>query len=292
MDTKDMKIFRCVYEAASISQAAQIVYMTPQGVSKIIQKLENELGLTLFKRTSKGVVPTRYADQLYSKSSTILDMFYSISTDIQSDTALARVSAAFSYGVMAYFGFNLIEQFQKSYPSIRLDYIEDTDHKIESMIAQNQIDLAVIGMPMKIDQYDCQYLFSCRHVAVINKDHPYADKDFISYRDLNGQDLALIGRQFNPSHHNMQRFLQKQIQPNSVTETSEISYTHFFASQNKGIGLSVDFAAREHPYENTVIVPFEDSSFTWDVCIIFNKTTIPTEACQKFCHFIQNFTSH
>lgn len=266
--------------------------MTPQGVSKMIQKLENELGFTLFNRTSKGVKPTRYAEQLYRKSSAIMDLFHSIHSDIESETAHARVSVAFSYGVLAYFEFNLIEQFHKSNPSIHLDYTEDTDSKIEAMIAQNQIDLAVIGLPIKIDQYNCHYLFSRRHVAVVNKMHPYAKKDSISYQDLSGQDIALIGRQFNPYHHNMQRFLLKQVHPKSITETSEISHTHFFASQNKGVGLSVDFAASEHPYENTVVIPFKDDSCTWDVCIISNKTAIPTDASRIFCDFIQDFTFH
>lgn len=132
MDTKDIKIFRQVYETSSFSKAAQEVYMTPQGVSKIIQKLESELGFTLFNRTSKGVKPTRYAEQLYRKSSTIMDLFHSMYSDIEINTAHARISVAFSYGVLAYFRFNLIEQFHKSNPSIHLDYMEDTDSKIEA----------------------------------------------------------------------------------------------------------------------------------------------------------------
>lgn len=212
-----------------------VAKLSNQMIAQHPRFIKGQLGFPLFNRTSKGVSPTRYAEQLYGKSSAIMDLFHSIYSDIESETARAKITVAFSYGVLAYFEFNLIEQFHKNNPSIHLDYTEDTNSKIEAMIAQNQIDLAVIGLPIKIDLYNCHYLFSRRHVAVVNKMLPYAEKDFISYQDLSGQDIALIGRQFNPYHHNMQRFLLKQVLPKSFTETSEISHTHFFASQNSGL---------------------------------------------------------
>ena len=55
MNTKDLKCFQTVYEEGSIHQAARKLYITPQGLSKNIRLLENELGAQLFERTKKGL---------------------------------------------------------------------------------------------------------------------------------------------------------------------------------------------------------------------------------------------
>lgn len=49
MDTKDLRCFRQVYEDRSINQAAKQLFITPQGLSRIITKLEGELQAPLLK---------------------------------------------------------------------------------------------------------------------------------------------------------------------------------------------------------------------------------------------------
>lgn len=58
MDTKDIRSFRLVYEERSVNQAAKQLFITPQGLSRIIHKLEEELQIVLFERTKGGMVPT------------------------------------------------------------------------------------------------------------------------------------------------------------------------------------------------------------------------------------------
>ena len=49
MDTKDLRCFRLVYEERSINQAARHLFITPQGLSRIISRLEEELHTILFE---------------------------------------------------------------------------------------------------------------------------------------------------------------------------------------------------------------------------------------------------
>ena len=51
MDTKEIRSFRLVYEERSINKAAEQLFITPQGLSRIIHNLEEELQITLFERT-------------------------------------------------------------------------------------------------------------------------------------------------------------------------------------------------------------------------------------------------
>ena len=65
MDIKDLKCFAAVYEERSINRAAGKLFITSQGLGKVIHKLEEELDITLFERSKKGVAPTQGAAFLY-----------------------------------------------------------------------------------------------------------------------------------------------------------------------------------------------------------------------------------
>lgn len=72
MGTKDLRSFRLVYEERSINQATRHLFISPQGLSRIIQKLEEELHSKLFERTPFGMVPTKSGDYFYEHSQEIL----------------------------------------------------------------------------------------------------------------------------------------------------------------------------------------------------------------------------
>ena len=72
MDTRDLRCFRLVYEEGSINKAAGELFITPQGLSRIIRKLEYEFQAVLFERTSTGTIPTEYGDYLYTHSRELL----------------------------------------------------------------------------------------------------------------------------------------------------------------------------------------------------------------------------
>ena len=72
MNTRDLLGFIIVFEERSINQAARKLFISPQGLSKMITNFEKELGAPLFLRTQKGMEPTESALFLYEKAHAIL----------------------------------------------------------------------------------------------------------------------------------------------------------------------------------------------------------------------------
>lgn len=126
--------------------------------------------------------------------------------------------------------------------------------------------------------WDAEIFTYHKHCLVMHQSHPLASKEYIKYEDLDQEPIALEGREFQPFHNNMNRFLKHNVHPNIVLETTEIESTHKFATQNNGIGLSVDFCA----FSNTVIRPFEDRECTWDTFLVTRKGFILSENAKLF----------
>lgn len=83
MNTRDLKCFEAVYEERSINKAAKRLYISPQGLSKIIMALEEELHTVLFERTKQGVHPTQSAVFLYDRAEKVIREFDEIENQIR-----------------------------------------------------------------------------------------------------------------------------------------------------------------------------------------------------------------
>lgn len=74
---KARQIIHCVVaiEEGSLASAAQRCGISPQGVSKSIRELENELGTKLLYRGNRGVAPTRFGTQFCNRADLFVDVF-------------------------------------------------------------------------------------------------------------------------------------------------------------------------------------------------------------------------
>ena len=287
MNEKDLRYFCAAYECKNISRAAEQVYLTPQGLSKAIIRLENELEVSLFTRSQVGIIPTTYADALYSNSQEIIESLKNMKDRIVNigNEKKKELVVAYTLGVIDYLGVDYILDFQRAFPDIKLTIIQNPDVRVDDMIRSEQVEMGIIAGPIDTTIYDGKLFTMHHHCLVMHKDHPLAKKDFISYKDLDGEPLALEGREFRPYHNNMNRFMRNQVTPQIVLESTEIESTHRFASNNNGIGLSVDFCAHAHPYGNTVIRPFEDAACTWETYMVTKKGRILSDKAKDLMEF-------
>ena len=71
MNIRDLMLFQTIVREKGLTKASKMLYMTPQGLSRVIKNLENELNCQLLVRTSSGIELTEsgtclseYADRI------------------------------------------------------------------------------------------------------------------------------------------------------------------------------------------------------------------------------------
>ena len=72
MDVKDLRYFVAVYEAEGFSRASRSLGTVQSNVSARIRNLEGALGIPLFERRYRRVVPTIDGDRLYRRATKVL----------------------------------------------------------------------------------------------------------------------------------------------------------------------------------------------------------------------------
>ncbi len=282
MDTRNFKVFTAVYQSRSFSKAADAIFMTPQGVSKIIKKMEDELGQTLFIRTYSGVTPTLEGANLYTKLQKVSDILDDIE---HSALAKTKLKIATTVGIIGSLSIQYLEDLKQAFPYTEIKIIEEDDQTIMDDIKKGECDIGIVGGPVNDLEFHLDYFMSQKYVAVINKNNPLAGRETISLKDLDNKDISLLSRKFNGFSAHVNRFVANEIWPKTIYEFTDTAMIHVLSSHDESIGISVDKMARQRAMEENVIVPFSEENMVWNTYFITINNLHESEIYKTFRDF-------
>jgi len=142
MDTADLDLFARVVALGSFSEAARAVDLTPAAVSKRMARLERQLDVRLFQRTTRRLRPTaegasfhRHALRILADTEAAREAMSRHSTE---PSGLLRVTAPASFGRMHISP--LVPEFLTRFPRVQLD-LSLTDGLAD--LVEESLDLAI-----------------------------------------------------------------------------------------------------------------------------------------------------
>lgn len=142
MNTEDFKFFLRVADLGSISQAAKEVNIAVSVASQRIQRLENQLSLKLFYRTTRKLSLTEEAKTLIEQGRPLLDNFQTLTENLKHLDQ--KLSGSINITASATFGTQILVQviadFLKQYPDLLIN-LDLNDQNVD-LIAQG-MDLAI-----------------------------------------------------------------------------------------------------------------------------------------------------
>ena len=141
-DLKPIRVFLEVADRLSFAAAARSLRMTPASVTRIVARLEEDLGQQLFVRTTRQVSLTTGGALAVARYRPLVADFdratEEITRDTQPDRGHLSINAPMSFGLRLMPG--LIASFRLAYPNITLD-VKLTDQFVD--ILEDSCDLAI-----------------------------------------------------------------------------------------------------------------------------------------------------
>jgi DNA-binding transcriptional LysR family regulator len=273
MDTKELIRFLKVCEVKSISKASKELFISPQGLSKTIKNLEQELGISLFVRSPTGIILTKYGEVLETSAKGVIHdlqkLKYEIDSIIKFDKE--KIKLVSSYGVLRLFTPDCILEFERINSNISLQYEEYPDVYIDKYVKDNKADIGFAIEPIDETNFDSVVLKSFQFQVLVHKNHPLSKKKIITCEDLENVDMVIESKDFKLHHIMVKYFSDAGIKPNIIFVTSGFSLCHKLCNQNKCISVTIDFINKDMQYNNLVAIPFEDESLNWTICMITKR---------------------
>lgn len=185
--------------------ASQNLFISQPTLSRRIQELELELGVTLFNLSNtNNIILSPEGKQLLVKVREVLDQIDSISSMFESDGLTENNGALIKVGCLSNFDFSklydLIEQFKTQYPNVKFVIEQGSPMELSNGLTDDDYDL-VLNLEDYIPHNNKikTSLFKTNNLQVaIQNNHKLATKKEIKFSDLADETLILIER--NKSH--------------------------------------------------------------------------------------------
>lgn len=143
------KYFYAVATAGNISAAAKKLYTSQPVVSKYIRRLESELNIQLFVRTSRGVRLTQEGQLLYDYVKTAFDALETGHENLNRihTLGIGQIRIGVSTTLCKYMLLPYLRRFIEYHPHVRISIqCQSTNHTVK-LLEQNKIDIGLIGEP-------------------------------------------------------------------------------------------------------------------------------------------------
>jgi DNA-binding transcriptional LysR family regulator len=205
MNTLHFKYAVEVEKTGSISQAADNLFMAQPNLSKAIKELEDNLGIAIFERSSKGVMPTRQGKEFLGYAKRILvqlekmESIY-ISQKEREQRQTLKVSIPRGSYISAGFA-NFVSELDID-KGIDISIQETSSLQTISNVADNGYNLGIVRYQTIYENYFLDYIaekglesltiweFNC--LILMSKEHPLADGESIDFKALKEMSIEIV----------------------------------------------------------------------------------------------------
>ncbi|MGW2637796.1 LysR family transcriptional regulator [Streptomyces sp. NPDC001348] len=187
MDLRSLRYFVAVAEERHIGRAANRLHMTQPPLSRAIRQLEDELGVLLFERTSRGVTLTPAGKVLYDETGALLTR----ADRIRRQVAAAAGTATLAVGTLAdaaeQVGGRLVAHFRARCPHVPVTLHETDLGDPTAGLRAGLVDVAITRTPFDDTGISTRVLRSVPVGVVVRDDDPLAGHASVSSADLGGR---------------------------------------------------------------------------------------------------------
>lgn len=284
MNIKDLEYYKVVCDQKSITRAAHILYLTPQGLSKIMKNLEHELEATLLNRTASGISLTRSGQYLYEHLLEVLGPYQKMCSEIRCIEQQERreIDLLSAYGILRLVTPECLADFRKKHPEITLTYREYPDRQVEQRFLSGEGNVAFTIGNHGLKHIDATFMEKFEIKLLVNEEHPLSRKEKVSIQDIKGEKLYIESPEFHVHHLIVDKCRAAGFEPDIVFETSGFSLCHKMVQQNKGISVTVDFIFDDMKQSKLVMIPFEDGPYEWSTYMLTRNGSVDNPDIRLF----------
>jgi DNA-binding transcriptional LysR family regulator len=161
MTITQLTAFLAALEKGSFTAAADELDLTQASVSELVARLERELGVALFTRGGRRLIPTEaavelrpHAAQAVSAVRNGIDTIHAL-TSLEGGTCTFGVLRNAAYYALA----DLVETFHSRHPNVRVRLIGINSALVARSIAQGEVEAGLLVLPIDEEGLEVRPLF-------------------------------------------------------------------------------------------------------------------------------------
>lgn len=293
MNVKHLMYFLTITELGSINKASSQLFISPQGLNRIMRNLEQDLGVQLFIRTTQGIKLTaqgeivkKYAEKIMSHVADMKEELGTAEEDIRS-----QVLVVCAYAVQEQLDHNFFNLFRLQNGDIDLITGEYPYHMAERLVLDGKFDLGLGFTPINTAKFDCVKLKASPWPLLVHRSSPLARKGTVTIADLAGQNFFMMSSSFKSREIFLARCRELGLYPNVVGTVNNLSETYQLVKENQGAAFSLSDESEHMDDPDVAVVHLDDEKCCSDL-MMFSRKGVPLEEnAQRFYNYAIRFAS-
>ncbi len=146
MDERDWKILDVLYEQKNITKSAELLYISQPALTKRLMLIEQEIGVKIVDRGTRGVQFTQQGEYLAKRASEMLSLYREIKEDVMNmnDDVVGTLRIGMPNSFSKYQFPDVLQKFLEKYPKVTFDTEARHSKEIFNLIYNNHLHIGIV----------------------------------------------------------------------------------------------------------------------------------------------------
>jgi LysR family hydrogen peroxide-inducible transcriptional activator len=284
MEIHQLRYFVAVADEGNFSRAAAKVRVAQPSLSQQIRKLEAEIGQPLFDRLPRSVVLTEagrcfidYARQILAS---IGDARRSV--DDLKEAVTGKLAVGAIPTIAPYVLPELVVKFQKDYPEVTLELVEDVTDGITRRIDAGELDVALASSCEPSPTLRRQSLGSEQLLALVPETDPLATQSLVELDDLKSQRFLLLHEMHCLSQQVHHLLETRRLRPEIALAGSQLTTIARMVAAGIGVSIVPRMMVKHQATPGCVSLPFAAPVPERELNFLYNPLRFQSKAAAAF----------
>ena len=309
----ELKYIETVYRKGSFSKAARELFVTQPALSIAISKIESEIGMPLFDRSTKplrlteaGRIYIEKIRQMERLESELRNQLLDLNSMLSGSVRIGATSYIISCVLPP-----VLNRFRELYPGVRLEIAEAGAYELKEMLRDQRLDITFLSESRKDDPFSVTPAFidqlllavpagfavnarlkGCALTAgqVRRGEHLHEGFPAAPLEAFAGVPFVLLGAKYNLRARADAAFAQAGITPCVVMETAQLLTAYALAQSGMGVAFVPDRAVQA-AHDGVVFYRLDSPHVVRRMSAATNTSSYQSRATLRFLELLEQYAA-
>jgi len=285
MELRHLRTIAAVARHGSFTKAAEELYLAQSAISQQIRRLETELGVEVFRRTSRRVELTAEGRVILGYAQRVLAEVDGLQSELEELTGLLRGNLRIGgvYPTGPYDLFGMLADFRAAHPGVAIHMVEDTQDGVLAALEADELDCAFSALnPDALgNEFAATLLWEDEIVVAMPIGHRLGARKQVTFEELAAEDLIAYRENSALRRRLEGTMADRGLEPRNAFICTEMAAVRGLTS--KGLGVAVmPRSVAEQPGPPVELRPIGPERLTWPIALVWRAARRQSPAGKAF----------
>jgi DNA-binding transcriptional LysR family regulator len=288
MELLQLKYFEIVARHEHVTRAAEELHISQPSLSKVISRLEEELGAVLFDRQGRNIRLNSFGKAFLKRVERIFLELEDAKRELADMSGLEQGKITLAWTSVSLLP-RVLEGFLKKYPYVSFRQTVDSTLEIKHQLENGVIDLCISSPPIEGSVIICKPLFTEELLLAVPENHKFANRESVDLIEAAKEPFVSTKQGYGYRDVTDELCRQAGFVPNIVFESDATFSLINLINAGLGIAFLPAPGMRDFSTKLPRLVRIKKPVCQRTICLSYLEGHYLSKAAQQFCGYVTDY---